>query len=91
MEIDFCRDEMTTSEENQYIFSFKKVIKESKRERENCRGNCIILQIQISLAHCVHQVHSEREQRKISLCLQKSREALRHRTGENLASCTNRR
>lgn len=89
MEIDFCSDEMTTSEENRYIFSFKKVIN-TERERR-AKGNRIILQILISSAHSLHQVFPQEKTKAAEKDLVVSAEeqkTLRH--SENLASCTNR-
>lgn len=59
---------MTTSEGNQYVFSLKKVKKKNRREREVQR--CSMLQILISLPHCLQ---TKRLQGDVSLCRQGSR------------------
>lgn len=53
MEIDFCTDEMTKSQRSQYIFRFKKVVKEREVQRQS-RYSFHLLRLL-----CVHQVCSE--------------------------------
>lgn len=88
MEIDFCTDEMTKSQRSQYIFRFKKVVKEREVQRQS-RYSFHLLRLL-----CVHQVCSEESKRhraERSHCVCRSAENVASHKQENLAACTNRK